>query len=493
MKSKHSMLPSVTDYSDWFSPILVKELRQGLRSRIFLLLFCLLQAMLLLVLLAGIGQASAGRDLDGNRALFWFLVVAPIGLITPLQAIAAFSQEKENQNLEAILLTRMKPRQILFGKWCALFAIALLMGISALPYAVTRYFLGNVDVLSEVAALGFLLTGAAVFSMAGLVLSLMCSRVMRFLVTAGAVAGLFFFWGGTIVNPRGIFGSGPPGWLDALLLAITALVMFLILLENGAARVGSSIENYATRQRLLMLGAAVLLFLYGVFEGQLELGEVLIALLGVFLLLVSCVIPVEPIVHSTGVYRPFVKRGVLGKFMGRLLYPGWPSGIFFVVLLLTITFAGVFLATEDRTRFETLEAFHLWLALIGVVLFPAAIYHLLKRKLSLPGEAIILPIHAIQLVMTILLAAFQRGSDFASGIVRLVTGFMPTTQLIMTIDGDWAADHPEAVICLLIVNLFSAFVLILAAIQAFKTEIIPLEQQSAAPIEPGPSSDHATP
>jgi len=478
---KPASIPSVTDYYDWLSPILVKELRQGLRSRVFLLLFCLLQFFLLVVLLSGIGSAGAGQSLDANRAFFWLLVAIPIGVITPLQAISAFSQERENQNLEAILLTRMRPRQIVFGKWWALFSIALLMGVSALPYAVTRYFLGSVDVLAEVTSLAFLLLSSAVFTMGGLVLSLMCGRVMRFLVMAAAVVGLFGFWSATLLSSRsGVAAIAMPTWIDAVALVVAALLMFLILLENGAARVGSAVENHATRQRLFLAGIAIYLFVCGANERLFTFSSGIMIILGLFFLVIMALMPVEPIVHSSSVYRPFVKKGMLGRLAGIFLYPGWPSGVAYCALMLPILAISLLTLSYNNSSFRITDwpaIVHGILAVIGVLFFPAAVYHLIKRKLRVPGEAVLLPLHTIQAVMSIVLFAFHNnaGSGLAGGAVRFLTGFLPTTQLLAISSGDWAEDYPETIFTLAVTDVVSLAILIVLASKAFRRQIRPLE------------------
>ncbi len=137
------------DYADWISPMLVKELRQRLRSRSFVILFSLLHAMMILCVLTGVGLSAIGVGSDGNRVFFWFMLFLPIGVFTPIFGLHGFGDELKNQGLEAIILTPLKARQIVFGKWLGLMSVALLLTTSVLPYLVTRYFLGGVDLLGE--------------------------------------------------------------------------------------------------------------------------------------------------------------------------------------------------------------------------------------------------------------------------------------------------------------------------------------------------------
>ena len=53
------MIPK-TDFSDRLSPIVVKELRQGLRSRGYMFLFMGLQALMILFVATALGDESRG-------------------------------------------------------------------------------------------------------------------------------------------------------------------------------------------------------------------------------------------------------------------------------------------------------------------------------------------------------------------------------------------------------------------------------------------------
>ena len=50
------------------------------------------------------------------------------------------------------------------------------------------------------------------------------------------------------------------------------------------------------------------------------------------------------------VVMPMVKRGFWGKVTGRFFYPGWPSGVCYIFLLLLLITGGVALEALHRYR-----------------------------------------------------------------------------------------------------------------------------------------------
>jgi hypothetical protein len=80
-------------------------------------------------------------------------------------------------------------------------------------------------------------------------------------------------------------------------------------------------------------------------------------------------------------YRPFVRRGFLGKCAGRLLYPGWPSATFYV--LAAVSAFGLALYFESPVRLRE-DVLFVVIAIAGTLLFPAALMRFLGRRLRHP-------------------------------------------------------------------------------------------------------------
>jgi len=331
--------PNVTsgkpDFPDWLSPMLVKELRQGLRSRVFLFCMLAIQGAMILLALIGLLQASVNDDTQGITVFFWIIAGLPLVMIMPFSGLGAISREKTANTLELIFLTRLTARRIVFGKWVAIVAQTLLLVSAILPYAVMRYYVGGVDITSELAVLGWMVAGSAVLTSITVGISPAVGRVGRVLMPFGVfialyiMLGLIFDFGGGMLSWRG-------DWKTVALVVIQGSLLMLLMLEVGASKIGPEAENHSTPMRLVALAAA----LAWVLGTYLPMPGGLAGLMRWFTMII--VVPVmvgavcEPVREIPSVYRPFLGWGVAGRALGRLFYPGWPSGVFFALLVIAI-------------------------------------------------------------------------------------------------------------------------------------------------------------
>jgi hypothetical protein len=142
-------LPLLRDFPDWHSPMVVKELRHGLRTKFFSL--ALIQFHVFLALL--IGSILLGASPSIINALFWSLSLMVLLAIMPLRGFAALTSEASEGTLDMLTLTNMSAIRIVYGKWAALFGQTLLVASSLLPYMVARYHFGGVELVQELATL----------------------------------------------------------------------------------------------------------------------------------------------------------------------------------------------------------------------------------------------------------------------------------------------------------------------------------------------------
>ncbi|NOX99772.1 MAG: hypothetical protein GXP30_08600, partial [Verrucomicrobia bacterium] len=78
----------------------------------------------------------------------WLLV----GIIMPLTGINALQSELSGErNVELLLMAGLTRWQIMRGKWLVLCTLSGLIMISILPYMLTLYFTGGVNLLSQIA------------------------------------------------------------------------------------------------------------------------------------------------------------------------------------------------------------------------------------------------------------------------------------------------------------------------------------------------------
>ena len=211
------------DFAEWVSPLTVRELRRGLRTRVFTGLRLATHAALA-ALAAGVAALWNPSDPDANPHLtrtltigFWTGASLLLCVGQPLRAFNAIGREAEQHTLELVLLSTLTPRRIAFGNWAAVFVQSLLLGLSLLPYALLRYLLGGVELAVELPAGLSLLCSSATLTAAALHLSTASwtGRILIPLVSSPA----YLFCGCTAILPMvGVLsqsGSPPPALLDA--------------------------------------------------------------------------------------------------------------------------------------------------------------------------------------------------------------------------------------------------------------------------------------
>jgi len=106
--------------SDWANPILVKETRQALKSRQFIITFMLLLAGSWVI--STFGMLAAGDAIEFGSAapeffFAYYLVLAiAIFIVVPFGAYRSLLSEKDEHTFELLSITTLTPRQIVWGK-----------------------------------------------------------------------------------------------------------------------------------------------------------------------------------------------------------------------------------------------------------------------------------------------------------------------------------------------------------------------------------------
>ena len=314
----------VTDFPDQFSPMLVKELRQGLRTNLFVTAFLLLQGFMILCILMG---SSTPDSNDSANEFFWFFIIIAFLVVQPLRGFGALSSEYQLNTMDLIQLTRLNAWRITIGKWFAINAQTFLMLTAVLPYLLLRYFFGAVNVFADLGFIGLLAVSSALLSAVTVGCSAFRSviiRVVLILVFGFAYSNLWF-----IVVDQLTWGTpSASDWAAVWLIVFGALFGVVFFLFLGASRIAPRSENYAVTKRLLGLGCAAVawLFQFGPAGGD-ECMIVASAILGL--------VVIDAMTESPSVFWSVLKRfsgSWLKRFCGYILTPGWHSGVFFFVL-----------------------------------------------------------------------------------------------------------------------------------------------------------------
>jgi len=360
-------VPKLTDFKDWISPMIVKELRQGTRTRIFSFAFILLLSALIIVMLTSL--MSTRPNTAGATGGFWFCVVVAFLMVMPLRGFGAISNEMKMQTLDMVLLTRLSASKIIYGKWAALFSQTLLVASALLPFVVIRYFLGGIDFVNEIIWLVLLVISSGTLTALTVGLSAQSSHLLR-----GAIALLILIFGfslaGNFMFMRGGSPLSDPEFWEGFAVFVTSCVFATyFLLAMGATHFAPISENHATRKRLaaLLYIAALALFYFLDFDE-----EMLLVVGGMVLSVVVIDALTERPAPVASVYIPFVKRGAFGRLLGKFLYPGWQSGLLFSALIV----AGFTLLLSSEFSYFDDDEWAGFFSVLGLLIFPAALIQL---------------------------------------------------------------------------------------------------------------------
>jgi hypothetical protein len=339
----NTTLPMLRDFSDRFSPIVVKELRQGLRTRFFTSALILFHTLIILLLVT----VTVGAPVEMVNGIFWGIAGFMLLAVMPLRGFAALHTEATDGTLDMLTLTSIASFRILYGKWVALYSQALLVAGSILPYMVARYFFGGVEILREVVALVILALGSGVITAALLSFSsqgpLLLRVFLALCVGAGAVP-LGFFTAFLVSASqadsmvRAFFALAL--WEQCSLIGgILALVVYSVyyFLALGSSRIAPPSENHSTLKRLVALAVHGALMVTGLLLCFLSTEPQIAMWAYIPLMVLTLIVCMDVLTEEMPRYPTAVavlaQRGHLGRLAGRLFYPGWASGVLFSTLL----------------------------------------------------------------------------------------------------------------------------------------------------------------
>ncbi|MEM9480036.1 MAG: hypothetical protein AAGA58_10325 [Verrucomicrobiota bacterium] len=420
-------LASICDFKDWIGPMVVKELRQGLRAKSFIGVFLGLQAMLVIITAT---MADAGGSNEAISMWFWGFINLVFIVIMPLRGFNTISQEARHKTLELVLMTRLDARRITYGKWFALYAQTLLFSISLLPFVIMRFFLGGVELATEIYVLILFTINSGALTALSVGVSAQPSALLRGAAALGIVFSFFPAQGILVQSFVYNFGSSMTLWASTefwasfgTILLISAFVT-LFMIDFGAGYIAPDAQNISTRKRLLTIGFVFLLLgfcLIPTVESRLMVGLALV------FASIPCIDALcERPAAVASLYTPFVRRGFLGRLLGRFFYPGWQSGFFFALLIsgaIGVFFYLSFYDPDPELRFL------IAIVSFGVLIFPVAIIQYILPKTANPFVLYIL-IQLVTLAFCFAFLAIDNSSD-SSGILPKLS-FIPWASLIVS-------------------------------------------------------------
>ncbi|MGA1869855.1 MAG: ABC transporter permease [bacterium] len=223
-----------------FNPIMVKELRQAVRSR-FVTNLLMVFAFLLLIPCWMCLSDAAGKPINFNagRELFYTL----FGILTfvslqfvPIYTAVRFALERSRGNMDLLFITTLTQSAIIRGKLLVGMIITILLFSICMPFMVFTYLLRGIDIPSMIVLLSALFLIITVSTgMALLIASIPAGKIFRIIL---GIPSLIFLWYLTffIIFSLGRFISfGLGSWLFTWKFwGIIATILILGLMVLGA-------------------------------------------------------------------------------------------------------------------------------------------------------------------------------------------------------------------------------------------------------------------
>lgn len=340
-----------TRAGDAINPILVKETRQALKSRQFVVTFSLL-------LFAALAWTIAGSLLMMPQIYFlpsaptlltgYYLVLAvPMLLVVPLAAYRSLEGEIDDGTLELLSVTSLSPRQIVFGKLGSAALQLMLYFVALFPCVAYAYTLRGVDIPMLAILMGLLVVSGLTLTVIAIFFAPMARArssqvstllaVMLILLAGEFVTGSIAI---TLIQEGNPLTGAQTGFLVVSVVLFAASLSYVLLMATAAQLTPES-ENRSTPIRVALLIHQ--LVLVGVAVYALSLG------FDIAMGTLYCVAA-----HTTVVWvavgammcaeaptmTPRIRRELPATFLGRLFLtwftPGPATGMVFAVANLVL-------------------------------------------------------------------------------------------------------------------------------------------------------------
>lgn len=334
------------------NPILVKEARQALKSKQFVITFTLLLlagwvwSMLGVALLSpGVYYAPGGRFMLSG---YFIILAIPVLVIVPFSAFRSLAAEREDGTFELLSITALSSRQIVTGKLGSA-VLQMLVYYSALaPCIAFTYLLRGIDIVTIVFLLFWTLVASVLLASVGLVVATVTRarhwQVLLSVLLLVALCIVTLIWTtsfvSVITDTQATAFDDADFWLAMaciMTFCISHAIMFILI---AAAQISFASDNRSTRLRVMLLIQQTLwlgwmMFFWIRFEEEAFL-YILVSVAAIYWALAGACLMGEAAILS-----PRVKRSLPQSFLGRMCFtwfnPGSGTGYTFTVAnLLTL-------------------------------------------------------------------------------------------------------------------------------------------------------------
>lgn len=332
---------------DYLNPILVKEARQAMKSRQFVVTFSLMLIFgwLWTVIFIALSVPDIFFAPVGPAVLTGYYIVLsiPLLIVVPYASFRSLAAEREDGTYELLSITSLSARQIILGKLGSA-VLQMIVYYSALaPCIAFTYLLRGIDVLSIATFLTYTFLASLLLSIVGLMMATVTrSRHWQVLLSVVFVMCLLVFtiiWDcflvAIIANRQTPPFDDPDFWIGNLCGFTFYLAAVVLLLLVSAGQITFASENRSGPIRLMLVVVQLLIVgwfvLYWV---RFDAGELLLGMMSLtaaYWALVGSFLTGE-----TAQLSPRAKRQLPQSFLGRMAFtwfnPGSGTGYVFAML-----------------------------------------------------------------------------------------------------------------------------------------------------------------
>ena len=254
----------LAEIADQANPILVKETRQALKSRQFIVTFLIV--LLGCWIVSFIGIAIVGPQIyfaaagPGMLAAYYTILIIPLSLVVPFTAFRSLAAEQEENTFDLLAITTLGSRQIVTGKLTSAL-VQMVVYLSAVsPCIAFTFLLRGVDAVTVAVLMALAVFGCIALSMISLLIGAIARvrntqviiSVALVLSLAGAGISLWMMGMGVISEGSVIFRE-PEFLLAVVCMAAVYITTFGLLHAAATSQVAFVSENRSTPLRRWMM------------------------------------------------------------------------------------------------------------------------------------------------------------------------------------------------------------------------------------------------
>lgn len=335
--------------SDWANAILIKETRQALKSRQFVITFLLL--LIASWLVSVFGMLFAGDAVEYGSAgtaffsLYYTVLSVATLIIVPFSAYRSLLAEREHNTYELLSITSLKPRQIVWGKLLSAVVQVLIYYSAIAPFIAFTSLLQGFDFPKVLYLLTVSFLASVAFSMLALMTSTMSGqRQWQAINSLAILGGLLFLFFSALSLSATVFAAALPfddrnfWWMNGIVL-VGGITYFILCQQITTAQLTFASDNRSTALRvtcavqflLLWSGLALILAVEGTSSFTQEPLMVLVTLCAIHLAICGLFMTTESDFLSRRIRRRLPRANWLRVLVSPLM-PGGVRGFLYIAL-----------------------------------------------------------------------------------------------------------------------------------------------------------------